>query len=70
MSHNDVGFDSKPHEWFEAFLPHSLVSEWTTFTKLKAGFQHAGKRGGPYQDEWKDFEPFELKKHLGVYITN
>ena len=44
------------------------MSTWTTFTNLKAGFQHAGKRGGPYEGEWKDFEPFELKKYIGVYI--
>ena len=64
MSENNIGFDSKPHEWFEAFLPCSLVSEWTTFTNLKASFQHAGNKGGPYQDEGKDFEPFELKSTL------
>ena len=41
---------------------------WTTFTNLKAGLEHAGTRGGPYFKEWTNFEPYELKKHLGVYI--
>ena len=65
---NNLDWTSRPHEWFAAFLPHSLVAKWTTFTNMKAGFQHAGKRGGPYKNEWTDFDPFELKKHIGVYI--
>ena len=57
-----------PHQWFEAFLPFSLVAQWATFTKIKATFQNAGEEGGPYVGEYKQFSPREIQQHLAVYI--
>ena len=68
MADSNLDYRSERHQWFDAFLPHSMVVQWTTFTNIKAGHQNAGNCGGLYKGEWCNFKPYELKKHLGVYI--
>ena len=66
-SHN-LTTNSKPHEWFEAFLPSQLIGQLTTFTNLKAILSNAGKGCEIYPD-FNLFSPNELRKHIGVYFV-
>ena len=68
LREHNLDHTSMPHEWFEAFLPFSLITQWATFTNIKASFQNAGEEGGPYTGEYKPFSPREIQQHLAVYI--
>ena len=45
LRENNLYHTSLPHEWFEAFLPSSMTSSWTSYTNTKALMQNAGYRG-------------------------
>ena len=58
-----------PHEWFEAFLPRSLTSQWTSFTNHKTLISNAGQEGEVYPD-YTPFTNDELRKHIGLYMVH
>ena len=43
LSEHGLDSTSMPHEWFEAFLPRSLTSQWTSFTNHKALLSISGQ---------------------------
>ena len=66
LSEHGLYSTSIPHEWFEAFLPRSLTSQWTSFTNHKTLIPNAGQEGEVYLD-YTPFTNDELRKHIGLY---
>ena len=68
LKFHNLSTNSKPHEWFEAFLPSSVTGEWASHTNLKAMLSNSGNDGEIYPN-WKPFGPAELRKHIAVYFV-
>ena len=50
LSEHGLDSTSMPHEWFNAFLPRSLTSQWNSFTNHKSLLYNAGQEGKVYPD--------------------
>ena len=74
---NELGFNSRPADWLEAFLPlkrgrdtpSKLVTlqDLTAWTNTKALLANAGMGGGKYKD-FKAFTLKETRSFLGLHI--
>ena len=66
---NQLNVDSRPTEWFEAFVPQYMYERWKSYTNTKAMIANAGKKGSLYPD-FKDSETEALKRHIGYIILH
>ena len=69
LDKNGLDHNSQPYNFFDAFLPGSLLDTWSIYTNTKAMRANAG-RGGKFYLDFKDCTCSEFKKRLGFYILH
>ena len=75
LKDNNLNEQSRPIDFFEAFLTKEILDDWTSYTNTRAIMEGAGKIGRKKKKNriYPDFVPFdieELKQHIGVRILH
>ena len=67
LDKHGLDHNSKPQDFYGAFVPELLVETWTTYTNNKAILENANQEGKLYPD-WKLFKVSELQQYIRLII--